>query len=368
MVSEEIGRSPGDKAVVTKLLSSFYVSRGKYKEALEIVLARDTDGRLLMDFVPSIKNEGTYDLASTAYKIAYERSKDDKLKLSALLGQAECWEGLGRYPEAIGAYKQIAEGYPTSMLAINSLLSIAKIYRGRFHSPDSAKIYLARLLSIIGQRSDLSPSALLELAKCEVMLGDVDSSLRCLPAKIPDAKAVFTDEQAQGLLLAGRCYFWKEEIDSAVAIWEKLARLKPMSDPANDALKDILLVKETKDTTLIKGFASAWFSAEQWKLPDAISAYQRIITKSLSSVIGGRSAMGIADCWVNLSLPDSALLSLDIYLESAPSAQLKDEILYQAGQICEKELGDAVKARGYYERLLLECPESPLGPRVRVGL
>jgi hypothetical protein len=78
--------------------------------------------------------------------------------------------------------------------------------------------------------------------------------------------------------------------------------------------------------------------------------------------------LGIADCWVNLAFPDSALTALDNYLKSAPSAKLQDEIFFRAGEICEKEIGDAVKARGYYEWLLLECPESVLGPRVRLQL
>jgi tetratricopeptide (TPR) repeat protein len=264
-------------------------------------------------------------------------------------------------------YRQIADSYPATVNALNSLLNIARIQLERFHSPDSAKIHLQKLLKS-SPSPELKSLACWEIGKCEIMSGNTDSALFYLPTQFPKGNAAFTDDYAQALLLAGKCYFWKGELDSAMAIWENLARIKPMSDPANDALREILLVKETKDSTILGDYASACFLSEQWRLAESISTFKSIITKALSSLIASRSALETADCWVNLSLPDSAISFLESYLKSAPSTRLKDEIFLRLAKIYKVELNDPRQALECYERLLLECPDSPLAPRVRIEL
>ena len=170
---------------------------------------------------------------------------------------------------------------------------------------------------------------------------------------------------AQASLMLGRCYLWAGEIDSALIVWDRLSKRFPGTEAANDALGDLLLLKEVRDSSLIGTFAQAWYELEQRKYDRSFLMFRDIMGLQSDSPLAGRSLLFAAEALAKMTGTDSSLMFLDSYIVSHPDYPFKDEVYYQMAELCLTELNDTAKATDYFERLLIETPESPLAPLVR---
>ncbi len=351
-----------DNPQARRLLAGYLFSLGRYEEALKRTVEVDKKGAELLNFAASVKNEGRYDIALEAYSAALKKlDSRASQRPQALLGMAECLDHLSRYGEALELYRQILREYPRSAgYNDETAYRIGEIYLERLNLPDSAEVYYRKL-----KTGRYRAEAGLALGKCALMKGEVTEALRRYRAFNTSVAGGNIDIIIRSRLMEGRCLFWLGEADSAVAVWNELARARPLSEAANDALRDAMTFGGVKDSVITAQFAAAWLKSAIRDYRGAAEGFSAVMERTPGSVIGGRAALEMGEALRRLSKPDSAAAALERYLEEYPEAASRDEILFLLGAVALEDWGDLARARAYYERLLVETPDSPLAPVVR---
>lgn len=347
-----------------RLLIGYLFSLGRYEDALNQTMRGVFSDKDLIEFAVSLNGEGRYDLALEAFERAVEKFPQSPLKSKAMLGMAECIENLGRFDEALRLYREVALIYPHSNSEETALYRIGIIFLEENNLPDSASVYFD-LVKRDYRRGKYFVQAGLALGKCAVISGDLPSAIQRygeLSSSAQRKTVIFT---AEAMLMLARCYLWAGEVDSALAVWDRLSRRFPETDAANDALNDAICFKDISDNSFVREFAAAWLGFERGMYEKSLNSFRDILEHCPETVLCGRSVLLGAKAVEALKGSANALDYMAQYVTLYPNIGLRDEIYFRMAEICLNSLGDVGRAREYYETLLLEEPDSPLAPVVR---
>ena len=359
---EEAMGDPQANPAAAGLLAGCLFSLGRYDQALKQTIAADVKGVELTAFAASVNAEGRFDLALEAYRAALSKlNSRSPQRAEVLTGMAEALDKLGRYMEALEIYREVMGEYSGNLGQYEeAAFRIGEIYLERFNNPDSAEAYYYKLRG--GRRGGETGLA---LGKCALVRGDIDEALDRYTSLTEPQYGWKPEIMVQANLMIGRCLFWNGKVDSALKVWNGLARFQPKSEAANDALRDALTFSEVKDSALVKVYAAAWLQSAQKRYSEAVQGFSAVSARSPGTVIGSRAVLEAAEALRELSECDSAAKTLEMYIQSHPQAESRDEIFYLLGNIYLIDVNDPVRAGYWYEHLLVETPDSPLAPVVR---
>jgi len=351
-----------------RLVSGYLFSLGKYRESLEYLLVHDANGDDILNFARQLQNEKEYELALTAYDEVERKLTDSKYTVDIQNGMAECLQELGRVEESLRIYWSIIENYPFSHPAENALFNVGEIYLDVFNNPDSAEFYFSRIERTFpyGRFKDVSK---MRLGKCAVRKGDLklaeerfNNTLKTLTQNAPDL-------YSETLYELGKVQLWKENPDSAVYIWDQLVKKFPNTDISNDALSSLLLLKKSQSSPLINRYAASWLAFERKDFSSAEKGFNKIVDETTGSLIAGRSLIFLSEIYnTEGDDPIKGFTMLENYIEKNPDASIRDEILLKLADNCIDFLLDDVKAAHFYQKLIVENPDSPLAPIARKKL
>ena len=348
---------------IVKLLSGYLFSLGRYDEALIYTVKMDSDGSELLRFAESVQSEDRCDLALQAYSSAMHKKPAPQLKMQIMSGMAECFYLVGYPDEAVTQYRQIIEQFKFTLHAESAMFKLGMIHQQDFNDPDSAEYYFNQVRTLF-PRGKYAGEAMLALANNAIVEDDLDTAVILLQKLIDRDGRKDLELRSRAMLIMGRCLLWSGDADSAFAVWNRLVRTLPGLEAANDALYDAICLKEA-DSVAVASFAGAWLKMEQRSYVEAHARFKSLSEKNAGTVIGGRSAIEAANAQQRISGGEDALLFLADYLEEFPQTGLLDEIYYRMGEICLTALDDPVRARTYFEELLVQTPDSPRAPVVR---
>jgi tetratricopeptide (TPR) repeat protein len=293
-----------------------------------------------------------------------EKYPASPLKSQVFSGEAECYARMGNLEQALKLYRTVIEGYPHSNFCETSLYRIGEILLEQLNLPDSAGFYFEWVKreffnGVYGGKAGLA------LGECAVVAGNLPLAIGRYREMTGKAYLKQAEIVSEANLRLGRCFLWAEQADSAMTVWEELARKYPTSDAANDALNDILCIKETEDKNAVSAFAQAWYSAERRQYEAALKDFRALMERFPGTVIAGRSCVEAGNVLTKFQGAEFALSFIEDYINKNTEVKLKDQIYYQMGEICLNVLKEPVRARVYFEKLLVEMPDSPLAPVVR---
>ena len=347
-----------------QILSGYLFSLGRYDESLKVMVKMNAPPQEIINFALQLMGDDNYMLALNAFNSVEEKYPGSRFSSAVNAGKAECLNNSGHYLEAMILYEDIIAKFPRSSNSENACYQLGTIYLEHLNDPDSASTYFMTLKRDfpLGKYAE---SVGIKLGMCAVMRGDLDEALKHYKDSALRIQKKNVETVSEALLETGKCLLWKGETDSAMVVWQNLSRAYPATDAANDALNYTLTFSDAGEK-LVKTYSDAWFASAKRDFQAAKEGFRKVMKSAPGSLISGRSALEYAGIIIDQSEDaQSAIDTLESYLDSNKGAMLADEILMFMAETSERVLADRTKAGEYYERLLSETPDSPLVPIVR---
>jgi tetratricopeptide (TPR) repeat protein len=355
-------------AVSQRLLTGYLFSLAKYDEVFKYLDQTKLTPDESLTYASQLLTEARPDLALKLYQSLQKGSIPDKFLPSALLGEADCHFRSGEFRLAIDLYQKIPVQFPRTPSAETALFRSGEIYWENLNLLDSSRYCFEKLCAEYPYGSYYF-QAQLKLGLCSLISGDLDQALNFYRrvSTISDKRSL--ELKSEAMLATGRCWLWKGEPDSALAVFDQLARLYPNTDAANDALNDAMLLNKSGDKSLLYLFSSAWLASIRKDYTLSLKGYKRIMEAAPGTALASRSALSSTeDLLTSVNDFANALSLLQDYLDRNPDCENKDALNFKMAEIFQFYAHDAQKSSHHYEQVLLETPDSPLVPIARKRL
>jgi len=363
---------PRVKDSLLELKAGLLLRARRYEEAVtayqELDRLRGGDGELLLELADKLTDEGENLLALNAFTGLLQTATTQDLRYRALLGRARVAEKLGWLDSAKVAYEEILTPGSRIELIVEANYRLGIITLKSGGTPEAARIRFESAAKLIkqspGAAGNLAEAVLINLALTYELSGDLDRAKQELErlVKAAGARAGAASEARMEL---ARIAFRRGDIEAAKRENQSLLAADAGSPAANEALEMLALFDGLSDS------------------PDAVKVLGRVDLLSLLRLRkdafwlldslarhGATARIKEEALWAGLKLaddannPSEAMTRLEGIIALSPSAIKLDKALWETGRRYY-ERGDSIKALSYFDRLLNDFPDSPLGDQVR---
>ena len=280
---------------------------------------------------------------------------------SALLPQLQLgridvlYELLDRRKETVPLYLQFAAQYPDHDLAPQAAYMAALAALTLGEHAEAHKHATAFMSNAKYAKHTLQPELTFIAAESLVLAAGVNDAVpqaveaeklyRDLLAKYPTHR-----HAAQSLVRVGLCLYLQKKNDAVIA--ELMPALPKLLDPAQGAEARLLLGRAHRDAG---------------RLPLAVASLEDALRVKPDWTRADEISLVLADSLRALAKPAEAAAELNRLLSAYPMSRLRDQALYQLGEIAveQERFDDAVKQ---YETLLSQFPMSTIAPRAAFGI
>ncbi len=371
VLSEKIKSVEGEfQNTVRKLLASLHFRAQRYKESLEQyqILERETggQGRELLEFAELTYTEGEYELSWQAYNEILAGNPQRGLKANVLLGKGRVAEGLNQIDSAVAAYNGVLEPGVLPKDAFEAYYRLARVNFDHYDDSQKARELFEKAKDF-ARKARVSYSNLyiidINIALTFEREGDFEKAEDELQSAIRHGGR-YRDAVAKARYELIKLYYRQGEYKKAEKEIQALLIAAPSSPEANETLELKALFADLEESPdVIKALGSASMSIFRRDYEDA--------AKILNWLKENSPPRGIEEArWELFRIHvrnedyDRALTELDgiIALENALKTDLA---LLKAGDLAGFKLQDGKAAAEYYEKLLIDFPDSPLADQAR---
>lgn len=373
----------GDLLEFDYLLARLMMEKDELDKAFEIYLEIDEKknnlGADLYNFANFAYMEKEYELASKVFNEVIKRYPNSPVISSAKLGYAKTMEGAlnKKYDEndnswkpfyklneinseevekVVSAFNELAEKYPHTDVAGESLLRIGNIYLYRKNDLTSAEKYFNLLIKDY-RNSQFVFDAYKELAEINLIRDNLNSAEQNL-SKIVESNRAGEDQKNLARYKLAKVKFYQGDISSAKNLLNNI--LNNLKDNiANDAIDlSLLLNTNMNDSSNLLIFAKAEKLLAQGKYEEASTLFKEISSNQQGFVLQHRAKLRTAEIEIaNGSLDESISVLLEISSDKERNIYA-DKALFLLGRIYQYGLKDDIKASEMYESLLAKFPNS----------
>jgi outer membrane protein assembly factor BamD (BamD/ComL family) len=385
-VDRAIRRDPLNRAY-RELSAWVALEAGEWTAALDANVAIDRleseEGQSLFGFAEAAVTGGAFEEAEQAFDLIVEQHPDGPMAALALLGRARLAERQAEaageraldaagnrlpapgYEAALDGYRAFAERHPQHPEAGAALADAARLLRTVFRDYAAARSILQTLAVRTGDPA-LSGQARLDLGRLALQQGDRGAA-RAAFAGVEEALRIGPLAEEARLELA-LLDFYEGDFEGArfrvQAMNENTA-----TDVANDAiaLKVLLMENEGPDSlsTPLRAYAHAALLQRQDRAAEALDAFDALLAEHHAHPIADEATLARVEALRALGRADDALAALAAFPERHAGSYLVERALFLAGEIHERDRGDAAAAQAAYADLLARFPGSLLAPEAR---
>lgn len=372
VITEQI-EDAGDEFAITlrRLLASLHFKAKRYPEALTQYKLLDKfgkdPGRELLHFGSLLMSEGEFSLAREAYNELVASGLSDELTAHASLGAGRAALELNEIDSARAAFNAVlvVGNPPDALFEAYENLGLLELDHGG--SPALAREYFdsalkaARKTGISHERlSRLLVASAISWAK-EGNLERAERELKSIVMSIRGKSRAVSAAHLELALLAfrsGRAEDMRVHANS-------LLSSDPSSEYSNDALMLTALLTDLKDDPdAIFVLGRADLAEFMGKYPAAAALLDSLSNSGAPRAVE-EALWRLSQLELKRDRIDSALTALNRIMELRHSSLRDDLVVFTAAEIYENRLGNVQMAAEYYERLLIEHPDSPLVDRAR---
>lgn len=359
--------------VLRRLLASLHFKAKRYEEALSQYklldeIAQD-QGSELLKFAGLLKVEGEYDLALEGYHELISSGSSASNIAQARLGKGLVFLALDEIDSARIAFETLIDADSSMAVSFEAYHNLGNLALDYYNLPGKARDYFesalnaavkARISSV--KKDEIRVSIALSWEK----EGQLDRAYRELKAILQENRSK-TRAVSFAMLELTRIAFRKGDLEEMNVRANSLLIADPSSEYANDALTYSAMLKDLKNNPdAIKALGRA-------DLADFMNDYHRA-AHILDSLAADPEASGrtVEEALWRLSTLNIkhgnfrlALEALEEIINFNGETLKGDLALFTAGKLSEEVLDSPQMAEGYYERLLIEYPESPLENQAR---
>jgi tetratricopeptide (TPR) repeat protein len=316
-----------------EILAHVYMVTGEGQKALDLVLTLDREkkgsGKFVFSLARLLSRRGDPGMALAALDSVLAFPPGPGIAEEVWYERGRLLETLGRVEEAVAAYGEGEQRYPSGPLALRAAMSRAALLMRELGRLDAAREVYASILERTEQarRSahvrPIREDALLGLGECALRQGDFTEAARRFEELERTALRAPTRERAA--FERAEMLFYDGNLADAEAAYYELTDHYPTGEWVNDALARILLLGE---------HAAAG---------GALTVYARV------------------RYLVRLGAPDSALVRCREGLQAFAGSPVRDELRFEKLRLLG-QLGRRAEADSSLARLLREDPESRSAP------
>ncbi|MCX7930375.1 MAG: tetratricopeptide repeat protein [Chlorobi bacterium] len=350
---------------------------GDYTAALDIVVDIEQrtgkTGRELYAFAERARNEGAYDVASSAYQRLLSLAQQPDMRTMALFGYVQTLEQrtLERsVPDAnalariIAEYERIANQYPTYSVALDALLRIAELERD--YGTDNPHRALTRFDTLLVRypNSEHAARGRLERLPLLARLAGIDSAAAEFNREQP-AIMRFSSLQAHALFVSAEFDFFRCRLTDALDKYHRIAS-NTESPFANDAIERATFITINRnDSAALCRAAAAEAAFYQQDLKRGFATIDEIVTVDSESDLAEYMFMRAGSVALSRANYDAAIKYFGQLFEKFPETIYGDRALWSLA-LAHRAKGDTQTALAYATTLLERYGNSIYVPRARV--
>ncbi|MCX6829920.1 MAG: hypothetical protein NT002_11660 [candidate division Zixibacteria bacterium] len=359
-----------NKIPALRMLNEAYIKNNQYAEAYNVTILLDSltqsDGRELFIYLRQCRERKLYEqVLKTAEYI--DRKYASNWSLSEYkFYYAEALAGVGRFPQAIAQYKEIAARYPQPRDQAEAMLETGNIYRYNLRQYDSARVYY-RIVSSAFAFSSYNVRAALEMAKMLLVEGKLDSAeaafLNLQRERIKTEEREFADYAVAMILL------FRHQFDEANIAFRKVIETYPRGFYVNDALVNSLIIGEASGSApdVLTPYAEALFF-ENRLMPDSVENRLQAIVAVGESPLSGPAIYKLAQFYIGQGDTLRALGTIDEAEKLYPQNYFFPYCLKLKGDIFFGKIDGKKQAAEIYKTLLEKFGNYPFVGEVRLKL
>jgi tetratricopeptide (TPR) repeat protein len=353
------------------LLAGIYLRNNDYQQALNQyvmlerirALEKDTDksqgGAFLFEFAELALRNAKYLYAQQAYQELIRIYTTTEFVQQAKLGLAKVLEAQSFYLDAVHAYEIFINEYPNAQEVPEVLLKIGDLWLNELNNVDNAEKVYTKLVRDYASNK-IFVDGYLHLAECAIISGKLDKA-REIYEKL---KSSNKGRNYKVLLRTAYLEFYLKHPTKALKCLDPIIKTIPKSKnigtelEENDLLKLFLVLEENRQDSVglaILGEAELYAFQRQYNL--GCQLIENYLPLSTNNQIKDELFLVLADLYQKLKVFDNAIVTYVTISNNAQSIY-RDLAIKNCADIYETDLRNFSKAQEYYERLLMEFPES----------
>ncbi len=354
---------PAIKLNVVELLGAFYFRSRQWEDAYEQVMLADqiggNSGLAMLTFAENLITEGEDKLA--LHVLGDLRKSHEALSnaVRGLLAQAKALESTGSFVEADSVFSRLttSSNLRTSQ-GQEALILQAKMRLNQLKEPGKARKLLENALRQQPRMRNSGEAALL--------IGDTYLAQR----KLADASRIYNEAatgrygrqpllQSRALVNAALVDFYSGDYERAADRFNEASQKSPNGTLTNNALDMLELLRFGKpDSTLLAVYANAELYLRIGNESKAESLFTEAAENGRENDLTERARLKLAQIMMKSDRVEEAVQILLATIELDPESLRAPSILLKLGQIHQNDINDPVGAVKYYERILIDYPES----------
>ncbi len=365
------------------LLSWLYNEQKNYPEAFNVYLSiekiKGSNGYELYNFAESAYRDKSYEIAASAFKYIVDNFPKSGIYYAARFGYAKTMEELSYeqvrnkrntfspgkdfsrseieqfYSGVLSLYEALLKEFPNAQYSAEIQFRIGEIRTNGINDNEGAKSAFSNLIRGF-YNQPYAVNAMLELAEIYFMEGRIEEAevkyaeVSRHPMAQPDQKDLANFRNIEFL-------YFSAKFDTAAKALTMISK-NSASDFTNDALLLLNFVQNNSQNKLLPDYAKAEMFERQKKYSEALSLYKNCTSESEGNSLAEDAYFKIAGVYQKMYAFDDALKSYNSILNKFPESPIIDKTLFFAADICEKKLKDSSKAIVFFERILIEYPNS----------
>jgi len=357
-----------------RLLASLSFRARRWSEALEQYRQLDRQGERgheLLEFARLLGFEGEHRMAYQAYGELLALSPDRGVATEALMGKGQAAMASELPDSARAAFEALLKLRPPPEMTFETYRRLGELELAGGGSPRAARELYEMALKAAGTGGvapDLADEVRVSAALTWVLEGDVKRAERDLKGIVAE-KRYHSAAGSRARMELARLAFHRGDIKETEAQVTALLTLDPSSTEANEALELLAVIGDFKDQP---GFLMALGRADMLLAQGRVDSSAAIIDSLIRAPNGAAAVEELLWRKYRIELernrPQAALEAVEKIIAMGGGALKIDLALISAGELCETRLDQAARAAQFYERVLIDFPDSPLVEQARKRL
>ncbi len=328
-----------------------------------------SDRKILLEIAQKLAEEDEPILALSAYNEFLKGDVPTETRYRTLLKIAKTWESLSKIDSAEASSRLVlVPGAPLdAIIEANYLLGKYSVLKRQ--PPAVSREYFEKALSL-ARKGSVAPGVNLEEVEIALALtyqleARFDLARKELE-KVVKLSGTRANAAPQARFELARLAFRQGDLEEAKKQADALLAADPSAEMSNEVLELASLLDGLKESPeVLKLLGQADMLALLGKPKEASMLLDSLASKGANSRIVEEALWRKIDLQYERGETALVLKDLDRLIAIDGEVIRKDKALYEAGVLAQTVLSDQIRARKYYDNLLLDFPNSPLAERVR---
>jgi tetratricopeptide (TPR) repeat protein len=348
---------------VVQILAQFYFRNRQWDKAYEQIREVDKlgggSGESMLGFAETLLLESQPSLTLQVLNDINISHPDLSRSPRNLLARAKALTALGTYPQADSVYNLLTSNKVLrSAQEQEALLLQAQLKLDRLHQPQAARELLANSMK--------NNARLRSQGQINLLIGDT----YLIERNLEQARTTYLeaaqgnypgegDVRAKALVNAAQVDLCLGQVSQALERLGQASTVNPQGMMTNDALDLMrLLTAGQSDSSNIIILARANLELKLNQPARAESLYTAAAQQAKVADLAEEALVNLAHLYRSTQRAALAVTTLNETLTRFPKSLRAPELIFELGQIRERDLGDAPGAIKEYERILLDYPNS----------